>query len=540
MRPTRQHRDLAVKGAHAVLREVRSAPEQRQARHLGRAIDALAVAPEADASRVLFLTPKGWASHVHWEAMIAHGLRLRGADVRFATCGGGLGICDRSNTWEAPPPPCRTCANYVLGSLDAHGLPVTKLNEHWTDDDVWPELDDLGLDELAEVTYRGVPVGRLVDIPVKWFLVRADFETDPLATTTYREFLRSARRIVDALETVLADVDPSVVVMCNGLFLFETIAIEMCTQRGIDYVTYERGYIKGTLFYERNGISCLMDMGAYWPEWSRRPLTAEESDTLDTYLDERRHGKRTVDRFWQDATFDVPERTDGVTRVTMLPNLTWDSAVIGQTVAFDGLADWIWSTIDALGNRDDVELTIRIHPAETKLRGMETREPVADVIRQRYPTLPANVRIIPATDSTSTYTLMEDTDVCVVFSSTTGLEAALMGKPVVVVGQTHYRDKGFTIDVADEAEYRAALDRTIADPAAHAADVELARRYAYLLFFRVPVAGYGVDEHIVGLVRLTETDASSFRPGADERLDRICDGILGLRPFGPLPAYASR
>ena len=71
------------------------------------------------------LTPRSWAAHVQWEAMIAQALRLRGAEVDFVTCGGGLEICDRANLWEAPPMPCRTCTRYVDASIDAHGFAAT-------------------------------------------------------------------------------------------------------------------------------------------------------------------------------------------------------------------------------------------------------------------------------------------------------------------------------------------------------------------------------------------------------------------------------
>ena len=130
---------------------------------------------------------------------MGHALRLRGADVRFLTCGGGLEVCDRANTWESPPPPCRTCAHYVRTTLDAHGFDQAELASNWRDADrSWPELDELSLAELEDVEHEGVPLGRLVAIPVRWFLMRDDLTEDVLAALTYRRFLRSARAILRA------------------------------------------------------------------------------------------------------------------------------------------------------------------------------------------------------------------------------------------------------------------------------------------------------------------------------------------------------
>ena len=526
--------DLLTKAGHAALREIAQAPEQRAARVL--AADVARRSPPPSGKRVTFLTPRSWASHVQWEAVIADALKLRGAAVSFVTCGGGLGICDRSNTWESPPPPCRTCSKYVVDTLGAHGLPPSLLSDRWDDTaPEWPEIDHLGLRELAAVEHAGLPLGRLVEIPVKWFLLRSDMDEDPLAALTYRRFLRSARLIADALVAEVDRLDPEVIVLCNGLFLFEAIAIEICRRRDIDIVTYERGLIQETLLFGFNTIACMMDMTPHWVDWQHRALTAAENGELDDYLDARRYGRRSIDRYWDDVVFSSGDEPAVRLQVTLLPNLTWDSAVIGQSAAYDGLDLWIRDTIDLVAERDDVDLTIRVHPAETKLPGKQTREPVREVIDRRFPTLPANVRVIDSDDPTSSYSLLEQTDVVLVFSSTTGLEASMMGKPVIVAGQTHYRGKGFTIDAVDPDDYQAQLSKLLDHPASFRPDVERARRYAYLLFFRAPVEAPGAIEHILGLAKLTTTSASSIAPGADASLDRICDGILNGTDFGPEP-----
>jgi hypothetical protein len=62
---------------------------------------------------------------------------------------------------------------------------------------------------------------------------------------------------------------------------------------------------------------------------------------------------------------------------------------------------------------------------------------------------------------------------------------------------------------------------------------DLARRYAYLFFFRAPVQSPGVEEHVLGLARLTVHQLSDLGPGRMPDLDRICDGILGAGDFEP-------
>lgn len=518
--------EYAVKGAHLALRQVHMAPEFVRARELHKQESSLA---PAIGTRVAILTPRDWAVHVQWEAMIAHALRLRGAHVEFITCGGGLEICDRVNTWEGPPVPCASCTRYVNDAIDAHGFDRTALRTGWEANDpgAWPEIDEVSAAALRHVTDNGLPLGEFVDIPAKWFLMGAEIAEDPLGPMTLRRFLRSARRVVAGIDDALERIKPDVVLLLNGLFFFESIAWELCRRRGIEVVTYERGFIKETLLFRRGAPACLGDVSHLWPQFADRPLSDDENKELDDYLADRRLGRRTIDRYWTDPQFAAVERDASRRLVTLFTNLTWDSAVIGQEVAFPSLQAWLAAAVDAFARRPDHDLVVRIHPAEVKLPGKQTREPLGAFLAEKFPQLPPNVRVIGADDPTSSYTLMEATDVGLVFTSTTGLELALHGKPVIVAGRTHYRDKGFTIDVSDPADFERALDAALADPDAARSDPDLARRYAYLFFFRAPVASPGVVEHVPGLARIEIDDVRRLAPGADADVDRICAEILG-------------
>ena len=524
--------EYGLKGVHLALRQVGQAPEQRTARHLAAQAPA---APPEGATRVAILTPRDWAAHVQWEGMIAQALRLRGADVRFITCGGGLEICDRANVWEGPPMPCSTCTRYVEGSIDAHDFDRVALRKGWQDDDPgdWPEADATSAADLTDLEALGLPLGRLVDIPSKWFLMGSQLGDDPLGALTVRRFLRSARRVARGLEKTLDDLRPNVVLLLNGLFFFEAICWELCRRRGIDVVTYERGLIKETLVFRRGAPACMLDVSESWDRWKDVPLTPAEDAELDTYLQEREQGGRTIDRFWGDATFGSVARRRTGRLVTLFTNLTWDSAVIGQELAFPSIQEWLATAIEAFADRPDDELIVRIHPAEAKLPGKQTREPIRAFIDDRLPDLPPNVRIVDATDPTSSYPLMMASDAGLVFTSTTGLELAVRGKPVIVAGQTHYRGNGFTVDVSTPDEFAAALDKVLADPASLVPDIETARRYAYLFFFRAPVDSPGVEEHVLGLARITVRDLAELEPRRNQSVDRICDGILNRADFVP-------
>ncbi len=521
----RRLQEYAVKGGHLALRQVAQAPEQRRARTLA----LQAPTSEPTGPTVAFLTPRDWAAHVQCEAMIAQALRLRGARVEFLTCGGGLEICDRVNTWEGPPMPCTSCTRYVADSLDAHGFPRHLIRDGWEGADPagWPELDEVSLAALREVVSDdGLALGEMTEIPVKWFLMRSDTEADPLAAPTWRAFLRTARRIKAGLERLLDQLQPDVVVLCNGLFVFEAVAWELCRRRGIDVVTYERAFMKDTLFFRRGTPACETDVSPHWPRYVDRPLTAEEDRRLDAYLEDRRHGRRTIERYWDDVTFATPDRPTEGRLVSLFTNLTWDSAVLGKEIAFPSMVDWVTTSIELFAARPEHRLVIRLHPAEVKLPGKQSRESMLPILAERYPVLPPNVQVVEPRDPMSSYPLMEASDLGLVFTSTTGMELALAGVPVVVAGQTHYRGKGFTVDVDTPEEYERQIDQILADPGGAKPDVARARRYANLFFFEAPVPSPGVVEPLTGLASVTLDDLAELAPGRSRDVDRICDGIL--------------
>ncbi len=529
-RPDRRRvREYSRKGADWALRELRLAPEQRQARGLTQVLGP----DNGDGSRVLFVCPRDWAEHVHYQAVLGQALRIRGARVNFLGCGGGLEICDRANTYEAPPMPCRTCHGYVDASLRAHRFALRHLSDWWGSDGGidWPELDEISREDLVSVENGGLALGELVDIPLKWFLCAADLDDDPLASLTTRRFLRSARRIQQAAEAALDELRPDVVVLLNGLFLFESIIWEVCRRRGIDVVTYERAFLKETLVFSRDVPAGFYDLSSSWDP-TRRLHDSEEQE-LDDYLAARSRGD-AFDQFWSFGEASLESQQGRL--VSLFTNLTWDTAVIGRDSAFPGIRSWLEAVVTSMAARPQHRLVIRVHPSEQFLPGKVTRDSLESWLADQFPDLPPNVTVVGAGDVASSYPLMEASDVGLVYTSTTGLELALRGVPVIVAGKTHYRGKGFTHDVSDPVQFERVLDDLLELPSSGAPDVDLARRYAHFFFFEAPVSAPGVIEPWPGLARLTIDSLDDLRPGVDADLDLICDGILtGVSFVGAKP-----
>jgi hypothetical protein len=499
--------------------------------------------------RILFFTFRGWTTHVFFDALTAHALRLRGADVRFFTCGGRLPICDICSYMTAPPMPCDLCAPYVERVLSSLRLPFQKLRDFTSSEEqaeIRQQVLTLDPASYGDFEFEGLPLGQLVKPSVQWFLLRGSLGTDRLLQETYREFLVSGCLMVRVAQRLLDSAKPDILYLMNGLFFAEHLLIALARQRAIPFITHEGGFSSDTqLFAWNDMVPYYGGLDAVWPTYAALPLTASEEHRLDAYLDERQHGKHDVKTLYPRMTSETQavltelDLDPTKTIVTLFTNINWDTAAFARPAAFPDMFDWIEATIRHFALHPEIQLLIRIHPGEVRLPFKELGEKAYPVIRERFPKLPDNVRVIPAASAISSYTLMELSRLGLVYTSTVGMEMALRGKPVITAGTGYYANKGFTFDARTPAEYAAYLDRLSDFGSLDLALVTLARRYACLFFFRYQLPFPFTTKAPLNQrgIRLNFETLAALRPGSEPNLDLICQAILEQRPFiytGPL------
>lgn len=138
--------------------------------------------------------------------------------------------------------------------------------------------------------------------------------------------------------------------------------------------------------------------------------------------------------------------------IGMLTNVMWDAQLHYPANAFPNMLGWILQTIDYFARRPDLQLVIRVHPAEVT-GALRSRQRVVAEIQNRFNPLPANVRVIPPESPISTYTVMSLCDSAIIYGTKTGVELVSMGIPVIVAGEAWIRNKGLTIDAPCAQEY---------------------------------------------------------------------------------------
>jgi hypothetical protein len=485
--------------------------------------------------RVLFFSPRGWSTTLY-EALIAAGLRARGADARFVTCGGDLPICSFGSIEVSPPPACGYCRKYGDTTLQAFGFAHTDLRDLWRQANL-PHTDlfsHLLPEQLPQAVYKGVPLGQLVRPAVAGYL-RADRLThDAAGIAAYRRFIAASVPIVDACEAALDRFKPERIFMASGLFFPDALMLHLARKRDIDVLTYEFGHRPSTLVFAWNGPAGL-DFDLAWARYKDTPLSPAEQVRIEGYLRQRAIGSPAtgdIAVYWpemvssRDSIRDELGLNPDWPIVTLFTNILWDTALYERDVAFGSFRHWLSETIRVFERLPEVQLVIRVHPAEVRLALSATRDTVVRFLVDEFPRLPPNVFVVPPESSISSYTLGALSAVSLVYASTIGLELAAVGKTVLVGGAVHYGRKGFTADITNGASYEALLRDALREVPMPREHVELALRYAHFFFYRASLPFPLVEKSMAGDVRLDPSFADRLGANQDPGLQAVCDALL--------------
>ena len=195
------------------------------------------------------------------------------------------------------------------------------------------------------------------------------------------------------------------------------------------------------------------------------------------------------------------------------------------------MMEWVIETIRYFGKRADLQLLIRVHPAE--MRGtLPSRQTVVDEIRKVFPVLPKNVFVVPPESPVSTYAAMLSCDSVIIYGTKMGVELAAVGMPVIVAGEAWVRDKGVTLDAVSRDDYFRLLDRLPLGRRLEEAALRRARQYAFHFFFRRMIPLKNMEPRPVWPPFRVKMDSlEELMPDRDPGLDVICGGILEGRDF---------
>lgn len=315
-------------------------------------------------------------------------------------------------------------------------------------------------------------------------------ETVDLESDIYQMRLIRNNYAAEKLLALIEDIKPEAMIVPNGTIQELGAAYRVAKSVNLPVSTYEFSDQKDCIWMAQNSEIMRQETGALWKARKVRPFTDEQRQKVQELYKAKVQGDtwQNFVRHWQSSPRAGGSQVaaelglDDRPVVLLATNVLGDSLTLGRQVFSENMAEWIEQTLDYFAQRPDAQLVIRVHPGEMLTHGPS----MVDVVNKKFPHLPENIHLVGPKEKVNTYDLVEITSLGLVYTTTTGMEMAMHGIPVIVAGITHYKGNGFTYDPQTYPEYFKTLDVILADPAAHRLteqQSDTAWYYAYCFFF---------------------------------------------------------
>ena len=284
---------------------------------------------------------------------------------------------------------------------------------------------------------------------------------------------------------------PDVVIVPNGLILELGVVFLTAKHLNIPTVSYEFGEQRGRIWLSQDAPVMIQETDSMWAARKGQPFGEAEMDKIKELYSARSGASlyQHFYRYWQNLPSEGGEQVraklglDDRPIVLLAANVIGDSLTLGRQVFTDSMTEWLVKTLEYFAGKPEAQFIVRTHPGEKNLPGPS----VMDIVERILPDMPEHMRAIGPEEEVNTYDIVSIADLGLAYTTTVGMEMAMSGVPTIVLGRTHYRNKGFTLDPNSWDEYFEMLETSLAAPSKLSeAQVNTAWHYAYRFFFDYP------------------------------------------------------
>jgi hypothetical protein len=287
----------------------------------------------------------------------------------------------------------------------------------------------------------------------------------------------------DSLRNLIQANNIDLILAHHGIYVPQGDAVKVAKELKVEIVTWNQAYRKNCFIFSRGDTyhkTLLNDPDCIWSK------TDSEINEVISYLESRDLGNNdwinysltNKDSDAGEHALPFPEKKS----VLLLTNVGWDAQLHYSGNCFINMNEWIIQTIDWFCKNPNLNLVVRIHPAEVTGR-IKSQDRVIDLITKRFPSLPENIVIVEPSDRISTYRLMDKCDLALIYGTKTGVELAAKGKTVITAGDAWIKNKGISLDPKSTDEYFNLLEKFEKSELNFILDQRKALSYAHYFFY---------------------------------------------------------
>lgn len=523
---------------------------QRLKRGLTRRLNNLKIArfaklvtrhsPPASGAPVVFFKASTGIDDLSWNSgfhlLASWALRLKGIPVAYFACNSGMSKCVLGTHRDNPHKemPCRSCVHQSRTLYAGVPLKVEsqRSNVNWfdfqRDEQLAKAIEDLDLQELMNFEYQGFPLGSLCLPGLRWILRIHHLNDDENTRYLLREYILSAWNVARKFADFLDQTQPRAVLVFNGQFFPEATARYVAQKRGIRVITHEVGLQPASAFFtEGEATAYPIHIPAEFE------LNDEQNAKLDAYLAKRFQGDFSMAgiKFWADMKGLDESFLQKASKfkqiVPVFTNVIFDTSQPHANTVFEDMFDWLDLVLEIIKEHRDTLFVIRAHPDELRVR-KASRETVEGWVASRAVDQEPNVVFVSPRETLSSYELIQGSKFVMIYNSTIGLEASIMGAVVLCAGKARFTQYPtvFFPQTIDEVRAKTKEFLNAGKIKVPAEFKRNARRFLYYQLFRTSLP---FGDFLEPSVRTTQAKLRSFELSellGSDAIKTILEGVL--------------
>lgn len=495
--------------------------------------------PQPSGAPVVFFKASTGIDDLSWNSgfhlLTTWALRLQGIPVTYFSCNSGMSKCVLGTNRDTPQKemPCRSCvmqskALYAGVQVDREAGTHVNWFDFERDLELTSRISLLSVSELSTLQFQNIPLGALCLPGLRWILRIHHLEDDENTRYLLREYILSAWNVARKFSDFLDQTQPRAVVVFNGQFFPEATARYIAQKRGLRVITHEVGLQPATAYFTEGEATAYP---IHIPD--EFELNEAQNAKLDAYLAKRFQGDFTMAgvKFWaemkglDEGFFKKAANFKQI--VPIFTNVIFDTSQPHANTVFEDMFTWLDMALEVIRQNQDTLFVIRAHPDETRVR-KSSRETVEGWVNSREVQKEPNIIFISPRETLSSYELIQKSKFVMIYNSTIGLEASILGAAVLCAGKarfTQYPTVFFpqTVDEVRETMQGFLATEKIEVPAEFKRN---ARRFLYYQLYRTSLP---FGDFLEPSVRVTQTKLKPFKFDAllnSKSIQVVLEGIL--------------
>ena len=481
-------------------------------------------------------------SNLH--SLLGAALELRGTNVDYLICDKVLPACTNSIfskineelfIKEGPKKLCSSCLDNNESLFEQLSDNLIKLGKYLNDED-YNMVEDILInktdDQLINFKDKGINIGEHCLAGTLRYYGIGNLSLRENGSKVLRSYFRSALLTKLSFEKILYQKKYDAVVVDHGLYVPQGILSEVAKQQKITTKIIWPGYKENSLLISDDITYHKSLITEDEKNWKFYNFNNEKKINIMNYLKARNFGINDWFSFNMKPNLDRKEflkkyNIKNNILVSLMTNVIWDAQLKFEQNIFQSQIEWIETTINYFKDKKNVDLLIRVHPAE--IRGdVPSGQKIKDEIYKIFQVLPENIKIIDANDKFSSYELSEMSNAVLVYATKLSFELPCFGQNVIVCGEAFAKNKGFTLDPHSKEQYLQYLDKIPFAGRLPKEKVNLAQKYAYHFFFRrcMEIKSIEKEENKYPPIKIREKFTENFLNGKDPGLSEACNSII--------------